>query len=81
MIMSSINKEQFASLNDKRYYFSDGIVSLPYSHPLLTEMRNYKKSLVKIQTVIKREKDKFLQLENRAVAHNERLRILRSILG
>ena len=29
MKMSSVNKVQFASLNDKRYYFSDGIVSLP----------------------------------------------------
>ena len=46
MIMASVNKVKFASLNDdKRYYFSDGIVSLPYSHPLLKEIREYKKSL------------------------------------
>ena len=35
MVMTSVNKAQFASLNDKRYYFSDGIVSLPYARPLL----------------------------------------------
>ena len=35
MIMTTVNKVQFASLNDKRYYFSDEIVSLPYGHPLL----------------------------------------------
>ena len=81
MIMSSINKVQFASLNDKRYYFSNGIVSLPYGHPLLTEVRNYKKSPAKVHTVIEREKDKLLQLENRVVARNERLRILRSIFA
>ena len=28
MTMTFVNKVQFASLNDKRYYFSDGIVSL-----------------------------------------------------
>ena len=79
--MTSVSKVQFASLNDKRYYFSDGIVSLPYGHPLLREVRDYKKSLAKIHTVIEKEKDNLLQLENRAVARNERLRILRSIFA
>ena len=32
MTMTSVNKVQFASLNDKRYYFSDGIVSLPFTY-------------------------------------------------
>ena len=81
MVMTSVNKVQFASLNDKRYYFSDGILSLPYGHPLLKEVRDYKKSLAKIHTVIEKEKDKLLQLENRAVTRNERLRILRSIFA
>ena len=45
MIMTSVNKIKFASLNDKRYYGSDGIVSLPFGHPLLNEVREYKKSL------------------------------------
>ena len=35
MKMTSVNKVQFASLNNKRYYFSDGIISLP-CHPLLS---------------------------------------------
>ena len=30
---TSINKVQFASLNNKRYFFLDGIVSLPYGPP------------------------------------------------
>ena len=45
--MTSVNKIKFASLNDKRYYGSDGIVSLPFGHPLLNEVREYKKSLTK----------------------------------
>lgn len=32
MKMTSINKVQFAGLNDKRYYFSGGIVYLPFGH-------------------------------------------------
>ena len=81
MVMTSVNKVQFASLNDKRYYFLDGIVSLPYGHLLLKEVRNYKRSLPKIHTVIEKEKNKLLQLENKAVACNEQLRILRSIFA
>ena len=66
---------QFASLNDKRYYFSDGIVSLPFGHPSLTKLRDYKKSLPKIHTVIEneKEKEKLLKLENRVVNKNKRL--------
>ena len=56
MTMTSVNKVQFASLNDKRYYFSDGIVSLPFGHPSLNWVREYKISLSKIHTVIANEK-------------------------
>ena len=31
-------KTQFAGLNDKRYYLSDGVTSLPYGHFLLAEI-------------------------------------------
>ena len=79
IIMTTVNKVQFASLNDKRYYFSDGIVSLPYGHALLEEVRQYKKSLPETHTVIEKEKDKLLQPENDAVNRNERLRTLKCI--
>ena len=51
------------------------------SHPSLSEVRDYKKSLSKIHTVIEKEKDKILQLDNKIVNDNERLRILRSIFS
>ena len=76
MIMTRINKVKFARLNDKRYYGSDSIISLPFGHPLLNEVREYKKSLPKIHTVIEQEKDNILFLENKAFAKNERLRLL-----
>ena len=79
--MTSVNKVQFARLNDKRYYFSDGIVSLPFGHPTLNKVREYKKSLPKIHTVIQKEKNEILKRENEVVNNNERLRILRSIFS
>ena len=79
MTMRSINKMKFASINDKRYYGFDGIVSLPFGHQLLNEVREYKKFLAKIHTVIEKEKDKILKLEIETFSKNERLRVLRSI--
>ena len=35
MQMVSVNKTQFVGLNDKRFYFNDGIVSLPFGQYLL----------------------------------------------
>ena len=81
MTMTSVTKVQFARLNDKRYYFSDGIVSLLFGHPALNKVREYKKSLPKIHTVIQKEKDEILKGENAVVNNNERLRILRSIFS
>ena len=54
--MTSVNKVQFASLNDKWYYFLDGIVCVPFGHQL-------RKSYPKIHTVIEKEKDKLLKFE------------------
>ena len=79
MVMTSSNKVKFAQLNDKRYYFSDGIVSLPFGHPLLNNIRNYKKSLKDIKDVIEKEKEKLLKDENEVIANHERLSILRTI--
>ena len=40
--MKSIRKTQFAGLNDKRFYFQDGIVSLTFGHFLLEKAREKK---------------------------------------
>ena len=42
MQMKSVSKVQFGQLNDKRFYFSNGLVSLPYGHPYLEELRKEK---------------------------------------
>ena len=82
MTMTSVNKVQFAKLNNKGFFhFSDGIVSLPFGPPALNKVREYKKSLPQIHTVIQKEKNKILNGENAVVNNNERLRILRSIFS
>ena len=48
MKITSINTVQFTSLNDKRYYFSDGILSLLYRHILLSKIFQIKKAYPKI---------------------------------
>ena len=49
-------------------------------HPALNKVREYK-SLLKIHTVIQKEKNKILNGENAVVNNNERLRILRLIFS
>ena len=42
MQTKSVKKTQSAGLNDKRFYFHDGIVSLPFGHLLLNKVREEK---------------------------------------
>ena len=82
MQMVSVNKTQFAGLNDKRFYFHDGIVALPYEHYLPEGARKLKeKYKSKIQHEIINQKYNFLIEESKAVSNYERLRILRSIFS
>ena len=43
MKMASVNRKQFAGLNDKIYYLTDGVTSLPYGHFLLAEISKHRK--------------------------------------
>ena len=56
MRMQSISKSQFAGLNSKRFYFSDGIVSLPFGHPLLEDLRKDKKKETPFTAAYKKKK-------------------------
>ena len=42
MQMKSVSKVQFGRLNDKRFYFSNGIIWLPFVHPSLENLRKEK---------------------------------------
>ena len=43
MVKKTVQKTKFSQLNDKRFYFPDGIVSLPHGHQNLKEIDNFKK--------------------------------------
>ena len=68
-------------MNDKRYYFSDGITSFPYGHPLLELLREKKKTFKEIQKHIHENKFDFLKDESAVIGKCERIHILRSILS
>ena len=79
MQMVLIRKTQFAGLNDKRFYFHDGIVLLPFEHFLLEASRKLKEQYKsKIKTAIKEQKYKFLAADADA---GKRVRILRNIFS
>ena len=42
MQLKSAKKTQFVGLNDKGFFFNDGIVSLPFGHFLLNKVREEK---------------------------------------
>ena len=79
MQMVSIKKVQFAGLNDKRYYFSDGITPLPYGHFLLSGLRDKKREFKEIHKKIDKIKTDLLREEYKACTKCKRIRILRSI--
>ena len=64
MQMKSVSKTQFGQLNDKRFYFANGLVSLPNGHPSLEELRKEKHKYRDIHKVIQTKKDEFLLKES-----------------
>ena len=81
MQMVSVNKTQFACLNDKRFYFNDGIVSLHFGHYLLNKVRKEKyKNEIQYQ-IHNNNNNKLLKEEATAIRGFERLRTLRSIFA
>ena len=43
MVKTTVMKTKFLQLNDKRFYFLDGILSLPYGNIRLTKIDEFKK--------------------------------------
>ena len=81
MQMTSIHKVQFGQLNDKRFYFSNGITSLPYGHPHLENVRQQKNKFRNIHKIIQNKKHEFLNEEAKVVENNDRLSILNQIFN
>ena len=78
--MKSVRKTKFGGLNDKRFYFHDGIVPLPFRLFLLEKTREEKeKHRSELHTLIQKKMFEFLATEAPAINLCERLRVLRSI--
>ena len=81
MQMQTIQKVQFGQLNDKRFYFSNGITSLPFGHPDLESCRKQKNKYQNIHKVIQNKKHEFLEEEAKVEEKNDRLNILNQIFN
>ena len=81
MQMKSVSKVQFGQLNDKRFYFANGILSLPYGHPLLEKVRKQKDKYRDIHKVIQTKKEQFLKEETKVIENIPRLNILNQIFN
>ena len=57
--MKSVSKAQFGQLNGKRFYFSNGIMSLPFGHPCLEDLRKGKHRYRHINKIIQQKKIRF----------------------
>ena len=66
MILEIVQKQKFSQVNDKRHYFSCGIVSLTFYHPNLqktNQFKWYKKQ--RIGTCFLKEKEILKELEKK----------------
>ena len=77
MQMKSVIKIQFGKLNDKRFYFSNGLISLPFGHPYLEELRKEKQRHRAIHKVIQEKKYDFLKEESKVLQNHPRLNVLK----
>ena len=81
MEKKTVTKTKFLQFNDKRFYFSDGITSLPLSHPYLKELVKFKKKMgQRIERYFWDQKENLLAIENKAQELNKRLLLYRQIL-
>ena len=57
MVKASVIKNKFSQLNNKRFYFPVGIVSLPFHHPVLAEINEFKQKRAKeLKTIFGKRK-------------------------
>ena len=81
MLTYKIKKNKFSQLNDKRFYFPNWVISVPFGHFSLNEINNFKKEKRrKIEKYFWTEKEKILELEKSALKKYPRIDFLNNIL-
>ena len=80
MVLETVEKLKFVQINDKRYYFECGIVSLPFCYVYLNKINQYKMyKKQKVENWIQEEKTVLLKLEKEPLLKNHRLSTLQFI--
>ena len=79
--MKSVSKIQFGQLNDKRFYISNGLVSLLFGHSSLEELRKEKHKYCDIHKVTQTKKDELLLKESKILDNIPRLNVLGQIFA
>ena len=77
--MKGVSKVQFGKLNNKRFYFSNGIISLSYGHPSLENIRKEKNRL--IHKKIQEKEYEYLKEESKVLNGNQRLNVFKQIFN
>ena len=77
MQMKSVSKVQFSKLNNKRCYFYNGIMSLPFGHPMLDPLKKEKQRYSTIHRKIQEKKYDFLKEEAQVIESNQRMCVLK----
>ena len=81
MIRTTVTKNNSSQLNDKSFYFPNGVVPLPFHHPSLAEIVEFKrKKGQKFEKYFWEEKEHLLRLENTALKNHARLYLYHQIL-
>ena len=81
MTTHKVIKTKFSQLNDKRFYFPNTIISLPYGHNSLIELDTFKRNKgQRIEWYFLKEKEKLLELEKKTLEKCPRLNFLNNIL-
>ena len=81
MTTTQVEKKKFSQINDKRFYFPNAIISLPFGHCALKELEKYKKKKGQIiENYFLQKRQKLLGLEREALTKCPRLEILNRIL-
>lgn len=76
-----IEKSKFAEINDKRYYFSDDIVSLPFYHHDLLEIIDFKeKKKQRVENYFMEEKKQLFTMGKKVLLKITRLSLFSNIL-
>lgn len=82
MVTTSVVKTKFSQINDKRFYFPNGLLSLPNGHPSLKEIDKFKNDKgQKIEKYFWVEKHDLLRMEKKALQNTPRLEIFNQVLN